>query len=85
MLELARRLAATLGSRARAGADRRVPVGDIRHCFADVSLARQALGYEPRVGLDEGLAELAAWLEGRVAVDRVESASRELAERGLTF
>jgi dTDP-L-rhamnose 4-epimerase len=59
-------------------------VGDIRHCFADIRLARSTLGYEPRVGLDEGLEELASWLEGQVATDRVEEASAELAARGLT-
>jgi dTDP-L-rhamnose 4-epimerase len=59
-------------------------VGDIRHCFADIGMARQLLGYEPRVGLDEGLVELAGWLEGQVADDRVDQASRELAVRGLT-
>jgi dTDP-L-rhamnose 4-epimerase len=26
-------------------------VGDIRHCYADISLARQVLGYEPQVSL----------------------------------
>jgi dTDP-L-rhamnose 4-epimerase len=51
-------------------------VGDIRHCFADITLARQLLGYEPAVGLDDGLVELAGWLEGQVADDRVEQASR---------
>src|SRR4051794_11789683 len=30
-------------------------VGDIRHCFADIRLARRLLGYEPKVSLDEGL------------------------------
>ena len=59
-------------------------VGDIRHCFADISLARSALGYEPKVELDNGLEELAEWLEGQVATDRVEEASAELAARGLT-
>ena len=59
-------------------------VGDIRHCFADISLARATLGYEPRVQLEEGLEELAGWLEGQVATDRVEQASAELAARGLT-
>jgi nucleoside-diphosphate-sugar epimerase len=29
--------------------------GDIRHSWADVSAARETLGYEPAVGLDEGL------------------------------
>jgi len=42
-------------------------VGDIRHCFADITLARQVLGYEPRVTLEAGLADLAEWLEGQVA------------------
>jgi dTDP-L-rhamnose 4-epimerase len=59
-------------------------VGDIRHCFADITLARSTLDYEPRVGLEDGLEELAGWLEGQVATDRVEEASAELAARGLT-
>jgi len=60
-------------------------VGDIRHCFADISLARAHLGYLPRVTLEEGILELAAWLEGRAATDRVDHASHELALRGLTL
>jgi dTDP-L-rhamnose 4-epimerase len=59
-------------------------VGDIRHCFADIGLAREVLGYEPRVALADGLIELATWLEGQVALDRVGEASAELAARGLT-
>ena len=58
--------------------------GDIRHCFADISLAREVLGYRPRVDFEQGLQELAGWLEGRAAHDRVADARRELAERGLT-
>jgi dTDP-L-rhamnose 4-epimerase len=58
--------------------------GDIRHCFADITKARRVLRYEPRVSLCEGLNELAAWLEGRAAVDRVAHAREELAQRGLT-
>lgn len=58
--------------------------GDIRHCFADISRARATLGYEPRVTWEEGLAELAEWLAGRIPHDRVEEASAELAARGLT-
>jgi dTDP-L-rhamnose 4-epimerase len=59
-------------------------VGDIRHCFADVTAARETLGYTPRIELDDGLRELAGWLEGQAALDRVDQASRELAVRGLT-
>ena len=59
-------------------------VGDVRHCFADTSLARQVLGYEPRVRFHQGLTELAGWLEGQVATDRVAEARGELEARGLT-
>jgi dTDP-L-rhamnose 4-epimerase len=59
-------------------------VGDIRHCFADITLAQRILGYEPRVPLEQGLVELASWLAGQVAYDRVAEARQELAARGLT-
>jgi dTDP-L-rhamnose 4-epimerase len=59
-------------------------VGDIRHCFADITLARRVLGYEPQMPLEQGLVELASWLEGQVACDRVAEAGAELAARGLT-
>lgn len=62
----------------------RYRMGDIRNCFADISLARKVLGYQPRVSLEDGLIDLSGWLEGQTAVDRVESASRELLTRGLT-
>jgi len=58
--------------------------GDIRHCYADITLAQKVLGYTPRVSLERGLAELASWLEGRIAQDRVAEARAELAARGLT-
>jgi dTDP-L-rhamnose 4-epimerase len=58
-------------------------VGDIRNCFADISRAKDILGYEPRVSLKEGLVELAGWLEGQIAVDRIDHAVRELNARGL--
>jgi len=60
-------------------------VGDIRHCFADIKLARRMLGYEPRVHLEEGLVELAQWLEGQAANDLVEQARKELDRRGLAI
>jgi dTDP-L-rhamnose 4-epimerase len=59
-------------------------VGDVRHCFADISRAQKILGYKPRVSLENGLAELVTWLEGQVAEDHMDQASSELAARGLT-
>lgn len=59
-------------------------VGDIRHCFADISQARRVLGYHPEVQLEDGLLRLAQWLEGRAAVDYGVRAGAELEARGLT-
>jgi dTDP-L-rhamnose 4-epimerase len=59
-------------------------VGDIRHCFADITHARAVLGYEPAVTIEDGMIELAEWLQDQAAEDRVAEASRELAARGLT-
>ncbi len=63
---------------------RKYRVGDIRHCFADISLARERLGFAPRIGFAEGVRDLGRWLEGQIAADRVEEASRALELRGLT-
>lgn len=60
-------------------------VGDIRHCFADVGLAKEIIDYNPQVSLQEGLLELSEWLSGQAAVDNVAQAGLELAMRGLTI
>jgi dTDP-L-rhamnose 4-epimerase len=60
-------------------------VGDIRHCFADIRRAQDTFGYQPSVDLEDGLAELAEWLQGQAAVDRIPQASAELAARGLAL
>jgi len=59
-------------------------VGDIRHCFADITRAQRVLGYRPQVRLEDGLAELVAWLAGQSSVDMVDKARAELSARGLT-
>ena len=83
--ELAEKLAAVLGVEIGPQTTGDYRVGDIRHCFADISLARELLGYEPQVALEDGMAELAEWLAGQTAVDRVDAAQDELARRGLRF
>jgi UDP-glucuronate 4-epimerase len=44
--------------------------GDVPATYADISRARDLLGWEPRVGLDEGLARFAAWLRPRTVPAR---------------
>lgn len=59
-------------------------VGDVRHCFGDISKACQQLGYTPQMALEAGLAGMNQWLSGARARDHVDSARHELARRGLT-
>lgn len=85
VVEIAERMARMFGKDIGPEVTGKYRMGDIRHCFADISLAKSVLGYEPRVSLEDGLAELAAWLEGKAAPDRIAEASAELAGRGLTI
>lgn len=57
--------------------------GDIRHCVADISRAKELLGYEPKVTLEKGLEELLVWVSRQDADDRVEKATEELKARSL--
>lgn len=83
--EVAQRLAHVMG---RDGitpvVTRKYRVGDIRHCFADISAAERLLGYRPATSFEEGLVELTGWLGTQRAHDRVMEASSELERRGLT-
>jgi dTDP-L-rhamnose 4-epimerase len=82
---VADRLRGTLGtSRLEPELTRKYRVGDIRHCFADITRARELLGYEPTTDLDVGMRELGRWLASESAVDRTEVAQRELERRGLS-
>ncbi|WKZ32100.1 MAG: NAD-dependent epimerase/dehydratase family protein [Thermodesulfobacteriota bacterium] len=85
VVEIAERMSRMFGKEISPEITGKCRMGDIRHCFADIGLARAVLGYEPRVALEDGLVELASWLEGKDAPDRVAEASEELAGRGLTI
>jgi dTDP-L-rhamnose 4-epimerase len=83
--EIAYRMARTLGMEQIAPEiTGKYRAGDIRHCFADISLAQRVLGYDPQESLDSGLAEICQWLEGQTASDHAAEAGAELAKRGLT-
>jgi dTDP-L-rhamnose 4-epimerase len=57
--------------------------GDIRHCFADISLIRQKLGWEPKWSFEKGMRPLVEWLSGQKATDKVDNALNELLKKGL--
>ena len=58
--------------------------GDIRHCYSDTRRARELLGFEAQISLEEGMGDLVSWLGTQTSVDSVEVATSALAERGLT-
>ena len=57
--------------------------GDIRHCYADITLARQLLGYEPRVPFAQGMRQLVTWVRDQHPTDLFDRAHQELVARGL--
>jgi dTDP-L-rhamnose 4-epimerase len=58
--------------------------GDIRHCFADITAARNLLGYVPRVRSSDGIKDLVQWLRFQQPQDRAAEAAAQLATFGLT-
>lgn len=59
-------------------------VGDIRHCYADLTQAQSLLGFEPKVSLATGLSRFCAWAGSEpVHEDRLEQAAAELRARKL--
>jgi dTDP-L-rhamnose 4-epimerase len=85
VLEVAEKLAQVLDVHVEPEIVGKSRAGDIRHCFADIARAREILGYEPQLTLEAGMRELAEWLQGRPAIDRVDAAAQELSSRGLTI
>ncbi|MDR7550688.1 MAG: NAD-dependent epimerase/dehydratase family protein [Armatimonadota bacterium] len=58
--------------------------GDVRHCFADVTKARDLLGWAPAVIFEEGMEDLARWLRNqRGYADRQTRVIGELRTHGL--
>ncbi|WP_419730278.1 NAD-dependent epimerase/dehydratase family protein [Lichenicola sp.] len=57
--------------------------GDIRHCFSDITLAREVLGFSPTRTFENALPEQMEWVRRQQATDRVQEARAELEARGL--
>lgn len=59
-------------------------VGDIRHCYADLSRAKREIGFEPQVTLEEGLLRFCNWaIDQPVYPDQSEEALSKLTMKGL--
>lgn len=83
VLEIAQTLSKLLGKEKLIKVNNEFRKNDIRHCFADISKAKQLLGWEPKVSLKQGLKELIEWSEGEKAEDKFAQAQKELEQKGL--
>jgi dTDP-L-rhamnose 4-epimerase len=85
ILEIAKLLGRLLGSSIEPQITQTGRKFDIRHNTADISRARQALGFAPKVSLEDGFSELIEWAKTTpdVAVDFFDKALKELQDKGL--
>lgn len=59
-------------------------LGDIRHNYADLTLARTLLGFEPAWSFDRGIAQFVEWVNGQeVHEDKYLSSIEEMKQKGL--
>jgi dTDP-L-rhamnose 4-epimerase len=84
ILQVAEILARSLNTSIEPLVTHKYRAGDIRHCYADITKARNLLGYKPQISHEKGFQELAAWLSQQNADDKAEAMLKELRAYGLT-
>ena len=59
-------------------------LGDIRHNFADITIAKEILGFNPQWSFDAGISEFVKWVnEQDIHEDKYESSIEEMKRKGL--
>ena len=59
-------------------------LGDIRHNYADITLARTILGFEPKWDFSQGIEQFANWVnQQEIQVDKYEASIEEMKRKGL--
>ncbi len=59
-------------------------LGDIRHNFADITAARQILGFEPKWNFSDGIEQFTNWVnQQEVKEDNYETSIEEMKKKGL--
>lgn len=59
-------------------------LGDIRHNFADITLARQILGFEPQWSFLDGIEQFTNWVNKQeIQNDKYEASIKEMKKKGL--
>ncbi len=59
-------------------------LGDIRHNYADLSLAKKILGFEPKWSFDQGIKQFTEWVNRQeLQKDNYEASLEEMKQKGL--
>ena len=59
-------------------------LGDIRHNYADITLAKDILKFQPRVSFDEGIKRFTNWVKRQeLQTDNYEASLKEMRQKGL--
>ncbi len=59
-------------------------LGDIRHNYADITLAKQILGFEPKWTFDAGIKQFTDWVnQQELQTDNYEASLEEMKKKGL--
>lgn len=59
-------------------------LGDIRHNYADISLAKKMLGFEPKWTFDQGIKQFTEWVnQQELQKDNYEASLEEMKQKGL--
>ena len=59
-------------------------LGDIRHNYADITLAKQILGFKPKWTFDAGIKQFADWVNRQeLQTDNYEASLEEMKQKGL--
>lgn len=84
---LVAQLSANLGFAGDVTISGRFRSGDIRHNFADIALAKQALAWSPAISFEDGVREFCDWVRQTIRADEAVSGYRasldELEKRGM--
>lgn len=59
-------------------------LGDIRHNYADITLARNILGFEPKWSFSQGIEQFTSWVnQQEIQEDKYEASIEEMKRKGL--
>lgn len=59
-------------------------LGDIRHNYADITLARNILGFEPKWNFSQGIEQFTNWVnQQEIQEDKYEASIKEMKRKGL--